>query len=173
MEISGRLPPHQQIHQLTGSAPFQDAGFEVDVIPDQGAGAAMMRVEAVRRVFPRCWFNEKTTEAGREALGYYHERKDEARNIGLGPEHDWSSYGCDAFGLMAIVYEEPAGKHVWRRNEPPSAGQLDKKRMRDFRLFPPKKLRIYHMPGIKEAQKQQLFLARAPEMCGRSALVLS
>jgi phage terminase large subunit len=86
---------------------FNDAGFECEVIPNQGAGAATMRIEAVRRVLPRCWFNEKTTEAGREALGYYHEKKDEARNIGLGPEHDWSSHACDAFGLMAIYYEEP------------------------------------------------------------------
>ena len=50
----------------------------------------MMRVEAARRIFPRCWFNERTTEAGRDALGYYHERRDENRNVGLGPEHDWS-----------------------------------------------------------------------------------
>ena len=27
----------------------------------------MMRIEAARRVFPRCWFNESTTEAGRDA----------------------------------------------------------------------------------------------------------
>jgi hypothetical protein len=38
------------------------------------ADGAMMRIEAARRIFPRCWFNEKTTEAGRDALGYYHER---------------------------------------------------------------------------------------------------
>jgi phage terminase large subunit len=67
-----------------------------------------MRIEAVRRVMPKCWFNEETTEAGRDALGYYHERKDEDRNVGLGPEHDWSSHGADAFGLMAICYEEPS-----------------------------------------------------------------
>ena len=30
------------------------------------------------------------------------------RNIGLGPEHDWSSHAADSFGLMAIAYEEPA-----------------------------------------------------------------
>ena len=70
----------------------------------------MMRIEAARRVFPRCWFNEKTTEAGRDALGYYHERKDENRNVGLGPEHDWSSHAAEAFGLMAIAYEEPPVK---------------------------------------------------------------
>ena len=57
-------------------------------IKNTGAGAAMMRVEAARRIFPRCWFNEKTTEAGRDAPGYYHERRDENRNVGLGLEHD-------------------------------------------------------------------------------------
>lgn len=103
---------------------FQDAGFEVDVIPNQRPGAAMLRIEAARRIFPRCWFNEKTTQAGLEALGFYHERKDEARNIGLGPEHDWSSHAADAFGLMAVVYEEPParGYRSNRTNNRPSTG---------------------------------------------------
>ena len=113
---------HGPIHK-TYKDHFQDAGFEVDVIPNQGAGAATLRVEAARRIFPRCWFNEKTTQAGIEALGFYHERKDEARNIGLGPEHDWSSHACDAFGLMAVVYEEPAVKSApIRRRSPPRIG---------------------------------------------------
>jgi hypothetical protein len=47
------------------------------------AEEAMMRIEAARRIFPRCWFNETRTEAGRDALGYYHERRDENRNVGL------------------------------------------------------------------------------------------
>jgi phage terminase large subunit len=67
-----------------------------------------MRIEAERRLFPQCWFNEATTEAGIEALGYYHEKKDEQRDVGLGPFHDWSSHAADAFGLMAIAYEEPS-----------------------------------------------------------------
>jgi phage terminase large subunit len=87
---------------------LRDAEFQVEVIANQGAGAAAMRIEAVRRIFPRCWFNETTTEAGRDALGYYHERKDENRDVGLGPEHDWSSHCADSFGLMAIAYEEPS-----------------------------------------------------------------
>jgi phage terminase large subunit len=53
------------------------------------------------------WFNAETTEAGREALGFYHEKRDEARGIGLGPEHDWSSHGADSFGLGCVAYEEP------------------------------------------------------------------
>jgi hypothetical protein len=44
---------------------------------------------------------------GLDALGWYHEKHDEARNIGLGPDHDWSSHGADAFGLMCVAYEEP------------------------------------------------------------------
>ena len=87
---------------------LRDAEFKVEVIPNQGSGAAAMRIEAVRRIFPKCWFNDATTEAGRDALGFYHEKKDEQRDVGLGPEHDWSSHAADAFGLMAIAYEEPS-----------------------------------------------------------------
>jgi phage terminase large subunit len=76
-----------------------------------------------RRIFPRTWWNADTTEAGRDALGFYHEKKDEARNIRLGPQHDWSSHACDAFGLMAIVYEEPPVKSApIRRPSPPRIG---------------------------------------------------
>jgi phage terminase large subunit len=84
---------------------LREAGFDVIVIPNQGRGAAAMRIEAVRRLGPQMWFNETTTEPGRDALGFYHEKKDEARNVGLGPEHDWSSHAADGFGLMAIAHE--------------------------------------------------------------------
>ena len=95
---------------------LSDAGFDVPMpIPNQGRGAAAMRIEAVRRILPKCWFDEQKTEAGRDALGYYHERKDETRNIGLGPEHDWSSHCADAFGLMAIAYEEPSRTRAFQR----------------------------------------------------------
>lgn len=104
--------PHDGVNEnnVTGKRyedHLRDADFDVMVIPNQGRGAAMMRVEAVRRIMPICWFNEAKTEAGRDALGYYHEKKDEQRNVGLGPEHDWSSHAADAFGLMAIAYYEP------------------------------------------------------------------
>ena len=84
-----------------------DRVFTVTVIPNQGKGAAKARVEAARRRFPAMYFNEATTGPGRDALGWYHEKKDDARGIGLGPEHDWSSHGADAFGLMCIAYSEP------------------------------------------------------------------
>jgi phage terminase large subunit len=84
------------------------AGYSVTVVPNQGKGAAMARIEEARRLFGSMWFNEETTEAGRDALGWYHEKRDEVRGIGLGPEHDWASHSADAFGLMAIAHQPPA-----------------------------------------------------------------
>lgn len=98
---------HEKISDTTYEGMLRASGFEVKVVPNQGRGAAMQRVEAARRLFPSIWFNEATTESGRDALGWYHEKKDEARNIGLGPAHDWASHGADAFGLMCIAHEAP------------------------------------------------------------------
>jgi phage terminase large subunit len=87
---------------------LRDAGFTVEPpVKNQGKGAAMMRIEAMRRLGPQIWWNEATTEAGRDAVGFYHERKDDVRDVGLGPEHDWSSHAADALGLMAICWEAP------------------------------------------------------------------
>lgn len=95
---------------------LREAGFTVEPpVKNQGPGAAMMRIEALRRLGPQLWFNKDTTEPGREALGFYHERKDETRNIGLGPEHDWSSHAADALGLMAICYEQPGRTAAFNR----------------------------------------------------------
>ena len=104
--------PHDGVNtnNITGNRyedHWRDAGFSVQTVPNQGPGAAMMRVRTVQRLFPRMWFNEKTTDAGREALAWYHEKRDDNRDIGLGPSHDWSSHCADAFGLMAVHYEEP------------------------------------------------------------------
>lgn len=86
---------------------ISSAGFKVQTIPNQGKGAALKRIEAARRIFPAIRFNEATCAAGIEALAAYHEKRDEKRNIGLGPEHDWSSHSADAFGLMCVAYELP------------------------------------------------------------------
>lgn len=112
--------PHDGINanNITGKRyedHLRDAGFDVTTIPNQGRGAASLRIEAVRRLLPKCWFNADTTEPGRDALGYYHERKDELRNVGLGPEHDWSSHAGDSFGLMCVCYEEPSRKQGFNR----------------------------------------------------------
>ena len=89
---------------------WEDAGFNVETIPNQGKGAAMQRVQEARRLFPSIFFNETTTEDGRDALAAYHEKRDVDRNMGLGPNHDWSSHAADSFGLMCVHYEPPRSK---------------------------------------------------------------
>jgi len=94
---------NDKVYAVSYQSAFEAAGYSVDVVPNQGKGAAMMRIEAVRRWLPSCWFNEETTKGGVDALGWYHEKIDEVRNIGLGPDHDWSSHGADMMRYWAVT----------------------------------------------------------------------
>lgn len=97
---------NDKVHAVSYESALREAGFDVRVVPNMGAGAAMARIEAVRRLFPQMWFDAERTTGGRDALGWYHEKKDEVRGIGLGPHHDWSSHCADAFGLVAIDFQQ-------------------------------------------------------------------
>lgn len=107
---------NDKVYDVSYRSALEAAGFSVEVIPNQGTGAAKMRIEAARRLFPSIRFNEATTQDGRDALGWYHEkRSDDDREVLLGPNHDWSSHAADAFGLMCVVYEDPSTKTNFRR----------------------------------------------------------
>lgn len=118
MRANGYLPgnaqiwlPHDgetndKVFDVSYQSAFEKAGYKVEVVPNQGKGAASARIETGRRYFGSCWFNEETTQGGLDALGWYHEKKDDKRGIGLGPEHDWASHGADAFGLMCIAADQ-------------------------------------------------------------------
>lgn len=110
---------YDKVYSVSYESALQQAGFDVQVVPNQGRAAASTRIEAARRLFPRIWINEDTTAAGIDALGAYHSKRDEERMIDLGPEHDWSSHAADAFGMMCIVYEEPAVKRQdrWKKSD--------------------------------------------------------
>jgi phage terminase large subunit len=102
---------NDKVYDVSYQSALKAAGYDVTVVPNQGKGAAKARIESGRRWFPSIWFNSPpdapentpTTAAGIEALGWYHEKKDLERDIGLGPEHDWSSHGADSFGLMCVA----------------------------------------------------------------------
>jgi len=79
-----------RVYSVSYESALREAGYDVTVVPNQGKGAASLRIEAGRRRFPLIWFDEESTSGGRDALGWYHEKKDDNRNIGLGPEHDWA-----------------------------------------------------------------------------------
>lgn len=101
---------HDRVHDVSFESAFRKAGYSVTVIPNQGKGAAKQRIEAARKLFPSIWFDAEKCSAGLDALGWYHEKRDDERGIGLGPEHDWSSHGADAFGLMCVAYKPPVTK---------------------------------------------------------------
>ena len=98
---------HDKVFSVSYESALRDAGYTVTIVANQGKGAAAARIEAGRRLFDSMWFNQTATEAGIDALGWYHEKKDDARGIGLGPNHDWSSHAADSFGLMCVAYEVP------------------------------------------------------------------
>ena len=102
---------NDRVYDVSYESALISAGYSVTVIPNQGKGAAKARIEEVRRLFPTIWIDKDRCSGGIDALGWYHEKKDEVRNIGLGPEHDWASHGADAFGLMCVAYEPPV-KHT-------------------------------------------------------------
>ena len=85
---------HDKVFDVSYESALRGAGYSVTVVPNQGKGAAMARVEKLRQLFPAIWFNEETTQGLIDALSNYHEKIDEIRKIGLGPDHDWSSHSC-------------------------------------------------------------------------------
>lgn len=98
---------NDRVHDVSYESAFKQAGYSVTVIPNQGKGAAKARIEEVRRLFGQVWFDDEKCQGGIDALGWYHEKVDEVREIGLGPDHDWSSHSADAFGLMCVAHTPP------------------------------------------------------------------
>jgi len=64
-------------------------------------------IDSVRRILPRCWFDESKCKRGLDALAQYHKEYDEKRRAFMGhPQHDWASHGADAFRTMAMAYRD-------------------------------------------------------------------
>lgn len=95
------------VYDASYAKAFRTAGYTVIVVPNQGKGAAMQRIEASRLRFNSIWIDGDKCSAGVEALGWYHEKIDDHRQVGLGPDHDW----CLAAGTKVLT---PAG---WRKIE--------------------------------------------------------
>lgn len=97
---------HEKISRVTYESALVDAGFDVDVMKNAGLGATAARIEQTRRIFPRVSMDPRCAP-GLDALAAYHEKRDDKRELGLGPNHDWASHAADAFGALCIDYEPP------------------------------------------------------------------
>lgn len=77
--------------------------FPIEIVPRLGVDDG---INAVRLVFPRCWFDKEKCQQGLNALANYHKVRDEVRQeFKAKPEHDWSSHGADAFRYFAVSVE--------------------------------------------------------------------
>lgn len=64
-------------------------------------------IEATRKIFSRCWFDNNRCENLVAALASYHREYDEKHQVFRNePVHDWSSNGADAFRQMAQAWDE-------------------------------------------------------------------
>lgn len=65
-------------------------------------------IEAVRRIFPQCYFDEEKTRLGLKALGKFKYDVDpDTGKYSKEPEHDENSDAADAFAQLALSLQEP------------------------------------------------------------------
>lgn len=80
----------------------------VDVLPNLGAGYKATGIEAVRNIFPQCWFDEEKCAEGLQNLKEYRYERDEATgDWSRTPLHDNNSHAADAFRYFAVAIVEP------------------------------------------------------------------
>ena len=88
----------------------QELGINFRVLPrvsQSGRSEIDERIDAGRRLLPRCWIDEEKCAKGLEALRSWHR----AENVRTGelhptPVHDWASHGADAFTYLAMGLRE-------------------------------------------------------------------
>lgn len=85
-----------------------ELGRNPRLVPDH---KPMDRVNAGRKILPRCYFDATRCKQGLECLRNYRFEWDEsARTFRKTIKHDWSSHGGDAFGHLAVAVEFPTVK---------------------------------------------------------------
>jgi hypothetical protein len=68
-------------------------------------------IDASRRMFKHCWFDEKKCDRGINALSSYHKDFDDKNNTYRNtPKHDWSSNSADAFRYLWVTYKNLTDK---------------------------------------------------------------
>ena len=113
--------PHDANNELlaaerTVAQQLRTAGFKTRTVPKTSIDT---RIEAARLILPLCYFDERKTELGLDALRNYRYRVDEeTKQFSNEPLHDWASHAADAFGYMAIALKEAKQKPEHKINKP-------------------------------------------------------
>ena len=97
--------PHDiEVRELTTGKSRRDTaremGINFRVVPQHLVADG---IEAVRRIFPRLWFDEKRCETGVACVASYHREWDDKHQVYKdSPVHDWASHGADALRMLAM-----------------------------------------------------------------------
>jgi hypothetical protein len=101
---------HLGPHDATGRVWAPGAPRRMDYLEQLGVSMTIVPksdvddgIAAVRRILPRCVFDQQKCETGISALQSYRRNWDERNKVfSPRPLHDWSSHGSDAFRYLAV-----------------------------------------------------------------------
>jgi phage terminase large subunit len=76
-------------------------------------------IEAARRIFPTCYFDEEKTKQGLKCLGRFAYDVDaETGAFSANPLHDENSDAADAFAQLALSLKEPRRTQLQTYSQP-------------------------------------------------------
>ena len=108
--LGQHLAPHDiEVRELTSGRSRKDVAREMGISfrTVQRPRTKAEGIQAIRRMFPRFWFDEDKAEHGLNCIASYHREFDEKRNVFRDmPVHDWSSHGADALQTLALGWQE-------------------------------------------------------------------
>jgi phage terminase large subunit len=118
--------PHDlQVREIgTGRSRIETAaslGISFKTVPNQSVADG---INAARLLLPRCYFDRAKTAQGLECLRQYREKRDEKRDVSMGPLHDFTSHAADAFRYAALAIQEPLLERAKNQRRAYSAGWM-------------------------------------------------
>jgi hypothetical protein len=101
--------PHDiEVRELMSGKSRRDTAKEMGIIFNVVKKQAVSDgIEAVRRIFPRMWFDENRCDHGISCVASYHREWDDKHQVYRdSPVHDWASHGADALRTMGVAWSE-------------------------------------------------------------------
>jgi phage terminase large subunit len=105
--------PHDiKVRELTTGKTRKDQARQMGIIFRVTPNIPIMDgIEAARRIFPRCYFDEKRCSDGLKALSHYRCEYDEDKRMFKDrPLHNYASHSADAFRYFAVAWRDKREK---------------------------------------------------------------
>jgi len=113
------FPHDAKVHEYsTGKTRIQnaeEAWLKIEIVPSVSISDG---INAVRLIFPNCFFDEKNTARGIKALSHYRRKFDDKNGMyQQKPLHNWASNGADSFRYLALSLNAVEGYESWDEEE--------------------------------------------------------